>query len=333
MTGPRENPLHRLPIEIQRLILVSLLSSIKVTPVRGGAIIADEESNLRNTSLFTFQDTEGNDFESDTIPLYKLPPQEIDNLNLYRSIFSPEAREPWESHVQFSFPSTLAMLDILLGPDFTPERRKLVKRVKYVAYPVPLYGDDPGCYTTHFPGEFFYWMTGLELDALEHKDVYIENDDGFGKMGFTCDAETMMAAPGWKTLEVLADWVKLQDGNRHKLESAAAEIRNERSEPDFSYDLEAVGGAEVGEGSGQGDGQGEEVDGTDSDGSNTDESPGAEGHVRISVRRGRGANVAPEGVGDSKVLKYLFAKWTWEQVRLDGRYLVDEGIDDPCAHL
>ncbi|KAF4468174.1 hypothetical protein FALBO_4940 [Fusarium albosuccineum] len=325
MTEPQENPLSRLPIEIQRLILILLLSSIEVTPVRGDAITVDEDVNPWMPGRFTYQDAEDKPFTSDSVPIYNLAHQDIDKVNIYRSLFSFEAREPWESHVQFSFPSTLAMLDVLLGPGFTPKRRKLVKKVKYLAYPVPLYGSNSSCYTTHFPGHFFCLMSGLELDTLEHTDVYMKNDDGFGKTGFMGDAETMMAAPGWKTLEILADGVKLTEDDRLGFKKLQSEIRVTRDEPDFAHDLDATDASE------DNDEEGDEAISNTSSASG--ELPHEEGQVRITVKRGRTANIAPEGFSDSEVLKYLFESWTWEQIRLDGRYLVDEGIDDPCAHL
>ncbi|KAJ3533156.1 hypothetical protein NM208_g8113 [Fusarium decemcellulare] len=221
MAKSQENPLRSLPIEIQRLILIPLLSSIEVTPVR-----------------ITSEGVESDEFNRDTI--YRLAQRDVEKLSLYQTIFSTEAREPWESYVQFHFPSTVAMLDILLGPEFTPERRKLIKRVKYVAYPVPLYGQDHSCYMTHFPGNFFSLMTGLELDLLEYEDAYIANDDGWGKEGFTGDATMMIESPGWKRLEVTAEWIRLDEGDRQRFNDVVARIQTERNEPDFSYELDVT---------------------------------------------------------------------------------------------
>ncbi|KAF4978154.1 hypothetical protein FDECE_18260 [Fusarium decemcellulare] len=313
MAESQENPLYSLPIEIQRLILIPLLSSIEVTPVR-----------------ITSQGDESDEFTHDTI--YRLAQRDVEKLSLYQTIFSPEAREPWESYVQFNFPSTVAMLDILLGPDFTPERRKLIKRVKYMAYPVPLYGQERSYYTTHFPGNFFSLMTGLELDLLEYEDVYIANADGFAKMGLISDAEIMLGSPGWKRLEVTADWIDLDEDDKQRLNDMVSGIRTKRNEPDFSYELDVTVFSEARQD--EDVGHQEEVGETNSDASSTtEELSWVEGQVRMSVKRGRGADVAPQGERTSKVLEYLFGKWTWEEIRQAGKYLLDEAMDDPCAHL
>ncbi|KAH7022034.1 hypothetical protein EDB80DRAFT_693956 [Ilyonectria destructans] len=309
MAERHQNPLRRFPIELQRAILTCLLSSIEIQPVPGDPIIF-KQVDRHEPGYCKYQDAQGNQHTSDTFPLYQFNKADIDKLNCYRSIFSVEAREPWETHAQFNFPSTLAMFDILLGPQFPTARRKLVKKVKLVGYPVPMFGNNHPAWHTHTLADFLPRMEGLELNVLEYIDVFFPSDDDRGRDLCIRVIQFFLQAPRWKMLQVRCHDLQLTEAERDKFEKLAEEIRRDRNEAGFRYDLDVKTSRIKRE-------------------ENSDEGEEEE-RLTIIVKRGRGADTSTKGPG---IADFVLADKTWHQVRSDGSYIVDNGDKDPSDYF
>ncbi|KAJ3529094.1 hypothetical protein NM208_g9918 [Fusarium decemcellulare] len=311
MTEQHENPLQELPIELQRNILVALLSSIEITPVLGDPFFFDEEhqdeGQKRKKDRFYYRDDQGKARQSDTTPLYQFNKVDIDKLGYYGSIFLPEAHEPWERHVRFNFPTCLAMYDVLLGPDFPPTRRKLVKKIKVSCYPIAMIGTIDKVFQWHFLDQSLNCvMDGLELDVLEYTDVFLPRGADENRRARIRGIYNILKAPRWKTLLVRSHELHLTTEERDKFGNLAEEIRDERDEPGFCCDLDIA---------------------TESpDRKQTAETSGEDERPCIMAKRGVGADLSP---GDPGFVTIVMTDKPWHELRLDGSYLVWINDDDP----
>lgn len=332
---------QRLPIELQTHILCSLLAEEEVWADYTEAVdFVDDDCLYEEPKRYTKRDSTA--ISCRNTPIYALDAQRVAQLEAWTSIFVPKARLPWEGQVTFNFMSPVAMLDVLLSDSFPFNRRSLIRRIKVNGYPLPLYGFDDISYTTHSFEYVLEIVTGLQLDTLVYENVFLREDDGWGRRALPYELEGMLASPGWQTLEFLTVRTELTSAEVDSLIKSAAGIRKSRDEPDFKFALPTTNV--------ESDTNGQiwrarvqptvtvplqsaqrviihpRPDRIDFD-----------GKVRplMTAKRGTSADIQPRGLIEDSfgVLGELLKSMSWRNIRLKGKYLVDEGIDDPNRHL
>lgn len=322
--------IRRLPIEIQTLILERMFI--------GEEIWADYAENFEVAEEDRFHDEprwyskrDGTGIECDTIPIYALESRTVEKFDAWNSIFAPKARIPWESHATFMFPSTLALLDVMLSKDFPPTRRSLIRRLVIDATPLPMYGTDMSSYVTHDLEHALRFISGLQVDTFVYRDVYLVHDDGWGRRALAYSLRGMLASNGWRNLDFMTVDTELKEEEVSSLFATAEKIRQQRNESDFNFFLprNKVTTDENGH-----------ITGILTSNATTDtddaETRGNRADLPLmKVVRGNSASLGPQTPGENSwgILEQLLQSMSWRDIRLKGKYLVDEGIENPNAHL
>lgn len=108
---------HSLPAELQYQIYLYALSNLEIR------VVLEDQRGLK---AITASDP-GN-------PMYTLSSTSILQLHFYQKALFPLATTwrpvRWESHVLFTFPSALSMIDIFASPSWPSSRLRLVQRVR-----------------------------------------------------------------------------------------------------------------------------------------------------------------------------------------------------------
>lgn len=323
-----------LPAEVQRLILRCIFSGAQVGCNYGPPIdlpsSEGESDNEVDFAKLTLHDRYGEAIVSDVVPIYKLNEDETLRLTQYKYIFDPEARLSWEPHVTFYFPTTVAMLDVLLGPAFPVARRALIRKLVVHGYPLPLYVADKSSYTTHSFHDALRVIEGLRLDSLHYHDVYLPNDDGWGRMAYPTFLGGLPATRRWHELKVFSPDPKLEESEVQHLTEEVQRL-NSSTEDSIDFQIHVPVKIQTDDRASPSDilRRGSSASFDVENDSHESEVLVMSAHRSIQVRTT--SEVAAQH--DWGFLPDLLIKMSWHELRKEGSFLVSEGVDDPCAHL
>jgi hypothetical protein len=280
-------------------------------------------------------------------------PAEVGSLRITCKQFSDEIKDEWHSEVTYHFPSTVAFLDVL-----SQWREDQVCKLRYVHVidtPLPLYAfDDRGFYVTHNFSQALPMFPGLQLDLLTIDNIWLlpsgEPLDSwcFGATNGTI--KRLLLTDGWKRLEYHSGILAFTPTQMDQLEAVVENHRIEQAEPDFSYGLGRVRPLlysrenllDPSEDPEDRDITAElvtqwyEKHAEERQPSDLDEyypTEVTELHVAMWAERGAQAKYIQDGSEISSTLESLKSNISWSELRRNDKYLVDDGLDNPTAHL
>lgn len=336
---PQPFRLLDLPAEVQRLILQIVFASTKLTCAYGApytpALIRPGRVNP---------------------PIYELDVEESLRLTQLKHIFAEDARVPWESFSTFEFPTTVAILDVLLAPSFPVKRRSLIRHMVVYGYPLPLYGLDQGSFTVHFTNDAIEALEGLQLETLEYRDICLRRNESIGgTVGYVRQLEGLLEMQGYRQLKVFSPDPRVTDDELDRWQHQTEVQRQELKEDNFVFEIhtavisssvsrrqisndvnfpEAYDEAEtMAEGRLVGN-----LDGTVAIGQDTsiqEETWPGEDVLVMTVRRCSAARVIMKPIPKQGYtpLVELLNKFTWHEIRRNGSSLFSECTGDPCGYL
>lgn len=275
-------------------------------------------------------------------PLFQ-PPIMPEQLNLVCRLLNSEIGRSWHSKVTYYFPSTVAFLDVLC--QWSRQKLETVRHVHVCGYPLPLnsISEEHYGYCTHFINDALPILTGLRLDVLTVENVWLE-PDGEEIEGWCLDAtrdevSNLLTSCGWKELRYLSGTLGLLVCQLHEIEEKVAKMKKERGDESFTYSIEPVrprlsglvshkvGGEVVEHDSAEDKAEVAEWESRDSALSRPLEK-------RVQVRAWRGTErYAQTGEERTEWISNLLEQMSWVELRASGKYLVDDGTEDFCAHL
>lgn len=276
------------------------------------------------------------------VDIYRCPVMDT-QLNLVCRLLDNEIGHSWHSKVEYSFYCSVAFIDVLSQ---WPEWKVTALRYAHIeGYPIPLYRIDQAWgYTTHFVHDIFSIFPTLRLDTLTVENVWLcpdgEEMEGWCLGATLAELHGLLASEGWKTLKYLSGTLGLLSRQVRELDEAVVAMRKARGEDKFTYRLQDLRPRLCGISSS--DGQGNRVDeDTDEDKAEVAQweaehpEPRDEPTVKeVQMLAMRGTEDFESKVDDrSNMLKGLLEKLSWIEVRKAGRFLVEDGTEDPGAHL
>lgn len=327
-----------LPAEVQRLILKFIFSSSKIGCDYGAPIVfptSDDESESNVATAIVVYNRYKEAIVSDGVPIYELNKDEMLQLTQYNHLFDSDAHLQWESYVTFHFPSTVAMLDILLGPSFPVSRRALIRKLVVHGTPLPLYGFDKSSYVTHSCSSALQVIEGLQLRSLHYHDVYLRHDDGWGRMGYPVNLTGLLEVRGWQELKVFSPDPEFVEAEVNGLDERVKDINTAKPGFDMCFTIHTPVKISTD------DGARLSVLNYSSHCTAMEASTDVEDDMKddellvIAAQRSSSPQVTAEAGSEARwgLIPDLLAKMSWHELRMEGSYLVDEGIEDPCGHL
>lgn len=136
-------------------------------------------------------------------------------LNIVCKLLNEEIDQSWLGKVTYSFPTTVAFLDVL--GLWSEEKISTVRQLHVVAFPLPLYPTDQNfSYTTHFFDDALPIIPGLRLDLLTVQNIWLK-PDGEPLEGWCLDVtyhkiSGLLESGGWKEF----NYVSGRRGSQHR---------------------------------------------------------------------------------------------------------------------
>lgn len=332
-----------LPAELRLKIVTYVISTITISIERG---------RLDQSRLDFRDDVEEEDDNHDNIeeavwgqfraisPLPVSVPAELQRLRLVCRRFAhdvPINQRFWHPHVTYRFPSTVAFVDVLSQ---WPESLVTSLRHAHVNNtPLPISTLDHSHYKTHDLAEALRLFPGLRLDHLVAENIWLrpngdEAEPGWHWSATVHDLTRLSQSCGWRKLSHVSGILCLYPREARELVADLERLRHDRHEPDMTWRL------------------GPNRPQVRPDASETDiaevrqwykdhsDEPGlgryleaADKQVTFSMRRSTHADYTQTGADLDPELRKLMASVSWAELRETDVYLVDDGIDDPEAHL
>lgn len=325
-----------LPTEVRLHIFSLALSFIDIHTVPGPPMVSPKRiTGLRaEFGWYRIEDDEWHNRKPPT-PMHYLKIS-IPLLLVSKQVRDEVSSLDWESRVRFVFSSTVSLLDVLM--EWPQERVERIRRIKLLGTPLPLHKlQDPHGYITHFADSGLALLKGLQLDLLEYEDAYLPYDGSWGRDTVCHEMVNLMTTDGWKELQYQARQPYLLGQELEQLVNLARGIRQDREEPDYDFDLPSTPVIRDSDGRIEQLKDKEEWEARYDKAWDADEwqEKGAEAVLVMTATRGKAARYAQleHGSAVTDTMKGLFARMTWRQLRESGDYLVDDGTEDPSAHL
>lgn len=337
--------LGSLPVELQAQILTLVYCSV--------VLHSDYTESIdggRHAELQTFRLRNGSSLVSEQVPIYQLDSPTVRQLIGWGSLFAPNARVRWESCVTFHFPSTVAMLDVLLGPLFTTEQRSQVRHIDVIGTPVSLDLDEHTGSTSYLFHDILPHLTGLNLHTLTYHEHLPARDPTFPSTAAAATTDhryrpemlrflqDLSTSPGWKRLTVLSPNLRLSKRETNQLFEFIDEVRASRKEDNFQLTLPTT---------------------ALTDKSNivavsqyispataavyTNAGPGARNDIILgwrtrevivmTVTQTQHTSIKRNPRSNGQALAQLLQTMTWHEIRKKGDYLLGEGRDGPYWSL
>lgn len=277
------------------------------------------------------------------------PPKLTEKLNLVCHTFNNEIGDSWHKKVTYYFPNTVAFIDVL--SQWPEEKIKQMRHAYIAAYPLPIYHHNATfVYTTHFMSDALSMFPGLQLDTLTVENIWLEPNgdplDGWCLGATTIDIKCLLESKGWKEFRYLSGVLPLIPSEIRKLDERITKMKAERNEPGFEYRITRYRPQLAGLQTVHPDGTVEEQDERNdrdeveqwykthpeepTQGQSLPED--TEKEVMVWAKRGT-ADYVQDGENIDPAIKELLDHKSWVQHRRDGGMLVDDGMDDPSAHL
>lgn len=265
-------------------------------------------------------------------------------LNLVCKLLNEEIRQSWHGKVAYSFPSTMAFVDVL--SQWSEQKIGSVRHIHVVATPLPLHhiNHQPDYYSTHFVKDAPPIFVGLKLDLLTVENIWLAGDgepvDGWCLEAVWSDVYCLLAGNGWKEFRYLSGALTFSRKRLQDLKVGIADIMAARGETRYWFEIEESrpwypwqwkreeSGAPVKDYYALAHG----AELREWDAQHPHYVAPTEPSVQVRAKRGT-SEYAQSGEQKTDVLRGLLEGLGWLEMREDGTYLVDDGCDDPTAHL
>lgn len=279
---------------------------------------------------------------STEVDIYRRPAM-TEQLNLVCRLLNNEIGQSWHSKVEYSFYCSVAFLDVL---GQWPEWKISTIRYAHIeGYPIPIYPVDLlDCYCTHLVPGILPVFPALRLDTLTVENIWLHEDgsefEGWCLGATFAEVNQLLVSGGWKKLRYLSGTLGFLSRHVQEIEQAVAAVKEKRGEEGFNYALSATRPRLCG--IQHHDNQGNITD-RDTDEDKAEVAQWKAAHPkprekptekRIQMWASRGTdNYEPKVEDRTEYVKGLMERLSWIELRKAGKYLVEDGTDDPCAHL
>lgn len=173
--------------------------------------------------------------EAQLSPVPTTPPYVID-LKLVCWTFAQEIGYSWHSSVTYSFPSTVAFLDVL--SQWSLEQVQAIRHACVYDYPLPL--EPYHSYEQLDLKNALPLFPGLQLDSLTVENLWLDPSGYFQDIEATLRVTYLSllglaTSKGWRRLYYVSGILGLTPSQQHTIEAAIEDLKSGEGNPDLEY--------------------------------------------------------------------------------------------------